>query len=376
MLDRIIAIARKEWIQILRDPRTLAVVIALPIVMLGLYGYAFKLEVEHLPVAVYDLDRGKAARDLIAQMSASEYLDVRGFVHDPVGVARALDGGFAKAVVVFPRSFSQNLKSGRRAELQTIVDGSDANTAMLAIGYVNQIVARYAETILVQAINRQAPALSVAGPVEAHYRAWYNQDLKSSHFIIPGLIAVVLMMLSGLLTAMTVVRERERGTMEQLIVSPVTSRELIVGKLIPYVGIAMADVALGVALGQLLFDVPLRGSPFSLFLSSLIFLTAALGIGLLISVVATSQQAAMSIAWMITMLPSVLLSGFLYPIASMPKFVQAITYFVPARYYVELLRAIFLKGVGPAALWQPLLALLVFSVAVLFLSVVRFQKSL
>lgn len=164
--------------------------------------------------------------------------------------------------------------------------------------------------------------------------------------------------------------------MEQLIVSPVTSRELIVGKLIPYVGIAMADVALGVALGQLLFDVPLRGSPFSLFLSSLIFLTAALGIGLLISVVATSQQAAMSIAWMITMLPSVLLSGFLYPIASMPKFVQAITYFVPARYYVELLRAIFLKGVGPAALWQPLLALLVFSVAVLFLSVVRFQKSL
>ena len=377
MLQRIRMIMWKEFVQISRDARMLGVVIVLPVLMLVLYGYAINFDVKHLPLAIYDQDRSQASRELISAFAQSDYFDVVASLQSYPEVTQALDRGQATVVLVIPTTYDADLAAGRTTAVQVLVDGSDSTTASTAIGYAQAMVQQHSAQIAVQAL--QGTGLNTSGaslPVDNRVRYWYNPELKSTNFIIPGLIAVILMMLAALLTSMTVVRERERGTIESLIVSPVMPVELMLGKLIPYVVIAFFDVVLVMVASVLLFRIPLVGSPVLILVLSGIFLTAALGIGLLISTVATSQQFAMTVAVMATQLPSVLMSGFLFPINSMPPKVQLLTNIIPATHFIKILRAVFLKGSSLADLWQPTLFLLLIGGLMLGLSALRFQKKI
>jgi ABC-2 type transport system permease protein len=377
MLLRTWAITRKEFIQLVRDVRTLAVIVVLPVLLLVLYGYAINLDVTHLQTAVADQDKTSAARDLVRAFENTEYFDIIRYLDSPAQIHDLIQRGTVKVALVIPRGYARDLASGRRAQIQVIVDGSNPTTATLAVSYVSGIVQGYSSMVTVMAAARVGmtrPELFV--PVDFRPRVWYNPELKSTYFIVPGLIAVILMMLSALLTAMTVVRERERGTIEQLVVSPVMPHELMIGKLIPYVVIAFADIVLVTVAGRLLFGVPLRGSVPLLLGLSAVFLVAVLGIGLLVSTISTTQELAMTIAVMTTMLPSFLLSGFVFPISNMPRVIQAITYVIPARYFLVIVRGIFLKGVGWAVLWPQVIPLIIFAAATIGAAALRFRKRL
>ena len=375
MLLRIYAVARKEIIQILRDPRTLAVVLVLPFVMLTLYGYAIKTDVKHLRTAVLDLDHTSRARDFLRAFENSEYFDLVRYLDKPDEIDAMLDRGTAKLAVVIPPHFARDLAQGKTVQVQVIVDGSDPANASIGLAYVAGVVNGYSGNLTLAAAERAGiPRGVVTPPLDVEPRVWYNPDLKSTNFIVPGLMAVILMMLSALLTSMTIVRERERGTLEQIVVSPIMPAELMIGKILPYVLIAFLDVVLVLVAGQLLFHVPLRGSAALLLGLSTFYLLAALGLGLLISTVADSQQSAMVMAMMGTQLPAMLLSGFVFPVLNMPKAIQVLTYLIPARFFLVIIRSIFLKGLGIAYLWRPALYLLVFGVALLTLATLRFKK--
>jgi ABC-2 type transport system permease protein len=379
MLTRTAMMAWKEFIQIGRDARTLTVVIVMPLLLLMIYGYAINLDVKHLRLGVFDQDRTPASRDLVGSFGRSEYFDIAAHPANYREATALLDGGRVKAVLVIPRRFAADLAVGRTVPVQLLIDGSDSTAASTAIGYANAIFQQDSAAISIAAATRAGVAVASPTallPVDARLRFWYNPELKSTNFIIPGLIAVLLMMLAALLTSMTVVRERERGTIEQLVVSPVLPHELMLGKLLPYVVIAFGDVILVIAAGRLLFDVPLVGSPALVLGLSAVFLTAALGIGLLISTISPSQQSAMTLAMMSTQLPTILLSGFVFPISAMPTAVQWLTNLVPARHFLVIVRAIFLKGSGMELLWRPTIILLVFGVVMLGLSSLRFRKRL
>ena len=377
MILRTWMIAWKESIQILRDARSLIVVIVLPVLMLIIYGYAINLDVRHVRLAVYDQDRTRTSRDLIGAFTRSGRFDVVAYLNSDHQVAKAIDDGQARIALIIPVRFAADLARGQIVPVQLIIDGSDSTTASTAIGYAAAILQQQSVLISLDAVRRTGLATSDSVlPLDARMRFWYNPELKSANFMVPGLIAVILMMLSALLTSMTVVRERERGTIESLIVSPVMPHELMLGKLAPYVVIAFADVILVIAAGRLLFRVPLLGSPALVLVCSAIFLTAALAIGLLVSTLARNQQTAMTVAMLATQLPSMLLSGFLFPISAMPKVIQLITNIIPARHFLVIVRGIFLKGSGLSLVWQPALVLLTLGIVLLALCSLRFRKRL
>lgn len=376
MRRRIGALAYKEGLHILRDWRALMVVLVMPVLMLVLYGYAVNLDVKHLRVAVYDPDGSQASRELVRVVGASESFDVVAHLGHERHIAPLLDRGKVKVVLVFPSDFGRRVARGERVPLQILVDGSDANTALLTIGDLQTLLADHSLRLIQEALRRAGGPKEATLPVEVRRRCWYNPNLRSVNYIVPGLIAVLLMMLSALLTSLCVVRERETGTFETLAVLPIRPSEIILGKLLPYVLIAWVDVALVTLAARWIFHVPFRGSPGLLMALSLLFLTASLGIGLLISVLARSQQVAMLVAVLTTMLPSVLLSGFIFPIRNMPLLVRALTFLIPARHFLVILRGIFLKGLGLASLWPEALMLGAFGVVVLALASRRFEKRL
>lgn len=377
MWTRIRAVMRKEFIHILRDPRTLAVVIVLPVLMLILYGYAINLDVRHLRTAILDEDKTSISRKFIRSLQHNEYFDIVRYLDRPGQIDTLFARSEAKLVFVIPRGFGRDVAFGRSTQVQALIDGSDSTTATIAQSYVSGFIQMVSIDYVRQYARRAGlPAERLAVPIDFQPRVWYNPEMKSTHFIVPGLIAVILMQISALLTSLTIVRERERGTIEQLVVSPVMPHELMIGKIVPYVIIAFVDVLLVLASGRLLFGVPLRGSAVLLLLHSAVFLFASMGIGLLISVAARTQLVAFIAAMLGTMLPSVLLSGFMFPISAMPQALQYLTYLIPARYFIVILRGIFLKGVGPEVLWKPALSLIVFGVVALVVSARRFQKRL
>lgn len=377
MWTRIRAVMRKEFIHILRDPRTLAVVIVLPVLMLILYGYAINLDVRHLRTAILDEDKTSISREFIRSLQHNEYFDIVRYLDRPGQIDTLFARSEAKLVFVIPRGFGRDVAFGRSTQVQALIDGSDSTTATIAQSYVSGFIQMVSIDYVRQYARRAGlPAERLAVPIDFQPRVWYNPEMKSTHFIVPGLIAVILMQISALLTSLTIVRERERGTIEQLVVSPVMPHELMIGKIVPYVIIAFVDVLLVLASGRLLFGVPLRGSAVLLLLHSAVFLFASMGIGLLISVAARTQLVAFIAAMLGTMLPSVLLSGFMFPISAMPQALQYLTYLIPARYFIVILRGIFLKGVGPEVLWKPALSLIVFGVVALVVSARRFQKRL
>ena len=373
-IARLWAVARKEFIHILRDPFSLAMAVGLPVMMLVLFGFALTLDVDHVPLVLWDQDNSPASRAFTQRFSSSRYFSLRKKVDNYRDVVHALDTREALAVLVIPRSFTRMIETNRQAAVQLIVDGSDANTATIAIGYAEGVVRAYSADVMLDTMRRRG--IAVRSPVDQEPRVWFNADLRSRNFIIPGLICVILMVIAALLTSLTVAREWERGTMEQLISTPVKGPELIVGKLIPYFVVGMLDMLLAVLMAEFLFDVPMRGSVVLLFATASVFLLGTLSMGILISVSFKNQMLASQTAILLTFLPAFLLSGFIFSLVNSPKAVQVLSYLVPARYFVTLIRGIYLKGVGLAALWPDILFLCVFAAVFFAWANLKFQKKL
>jgi len=377
MKRRILTLMKKEILHIIRDPRSLYLALLLPVVLLILFGFAITFDLHHLPIGIVDQDRTPVSRDLISRLSSSEYFDIRFISHNYSGFDRLLEEGKVKLILVFPPQFSRHLDRAEKPSLQLLIDGSDNNTAQVAMGYISRLIQVFSTKMLIKKLKEQSPQLKPAiPPISAQPRIWYNPELNSTNFIIPGLIAVVMMVLTALLTSLTIAREWETGTIEQLIITPARSSEIIIGKVMPYIFLGYLQISLVILAGTLLFGVPFKGSLILLFFVSGIFLVCGLGIGLLISTVSKSQQLAFMLSILFTLLPSFLLSGFIFPVSSMPLLIQYITWLVPAKYFLVILRGIFLKGNGLAILWPQVLVLALFALFFLIASSKRLKLTL
>lgn len=374
-LRRLWAIARKEFLHILRDPRSLGMAIALPMLQMVLFGYALTLDVDRVPLMIWDQDQTPASREVVSRFLGSRYFALKGWASSYSDLERALDRGEALAGLVIPREFSRWVGSGRSASIQLVVDGSDSNTATLALGYAEAVVSSFSRDLMLYEI-RKAGIRPPPESLELTFRAWFNEELQSRNYIIPGLIAVIMNVIAALLTSLTVAREWENGTMEQLISTPLRGPELILGKLVPYFCVGMADVLLAVLMGRYVFGVPLRGSGALLFLMAGVFLLGVLSIGMFLSVFTKSQLLSSQAAMVVTYLPALLLSGYIFAIPNMPKALQVISRIVPARYFVKLIRAIYLKGLGLEVLAVEAGLLVIFSLAVVTLANVAFKKKM
>ena len=374
-LRRLWAIARKEALHIRRDPRSLALAIGIPMLMITLFGYALTLDVDRVPLVVWDQSQTPASRDYLAQFVHSRYFHFQGAVDRYSTLERAIDDRTAWLALVLPADFADRLAAGGRPAVQAIVDGSDSNTAAIILGYVQGITLTFNQQVALEQLRRTT-GMAPHPLLDLRARVWFNADLESRNYIIPGIIAVVMGLIAALLTSLTVAREWERGTMEQLISTPVKPAELILGKLLPYFVIGMVDVLIALVMALFLFHVPLRGSIPLLLMVSALFIVGTLAQGILISTLARQQLLASQIAMVSTFLPAFLLSGFTFAIANMPVPVQAITHIVPARYFVALVKGIFLRGVGLEAMWPDALFLLLFAVIVAGIAIKRFKKRL
>jgi ABC-2 type transport system permease protein len=358
---RLRAIIRKELIHVIRDPQSLAAAILQPFIMLLLFGWALSMDVDHIPTYVYDHDHSPQSRELVQQFSGSRYFQILKQVQGYAPIEQAIDRREVLIGIVIPDDFSKNLANGKPAQVQLLIDGSDSNTAAIAQGYAEGVVGTYSRQVTIDAMRRT----QTAGGVEARARVWYNPDLLSGNFIVPGLIAVILMILAANLGSLCIAREWENGTMEQLLSTPVRPSELALGKLSAYFMIGIVDMLVCLLMGVYLFDVPIKGSITLLLVSSCVFLFGALGLGIMISAMNRSQLNAYQLGTLTSFLPAFLLSGFIYSIGNMPRIIQAVALFVPARYFMNIARGVFLKGIGLRVLWFDFL-LLVFYGAVVF----------
>jgi ABC-2 type transport system permease protein len=374
-LRRVKALTKKEFLQMLRDTRSLMGALFIPLLMIFLFGYALSLDVDRIPTLIFDQDQSAFSRDLIHQLGDSRYFQIIRYIDREKEIDRALNRDEALMALVIPEGFAQQVKQGRKAPVQAVFNGSDANTTTIAVGYLKAVATRFDLNIQQKRIQRAGLKMADM-PVELRIRVWFNSELKSRHFIIPGLTAVIMMSICSLLTTLTVSKERETKTLEQLISTPITSGELMLGKLLPYMAVGIVDMILVVGFGVFVFGVPFRGSAMELFIVAVIFLVGTLSWGLFLSVVSKNQLQASQMAMVTVFLPSFLLSGFIYPIENMPLALQAVTYLVPARYFVSILKGMFLKGVGFIYLWPEILALTIYAVLVLNLARIKFTKRL
>ncbi len=366
---RLIAVARKEVLQISRDPRSLILAFVLPVFLLVVFGYAITWDVRDIITVVVDQDHTAKSQDFVDAFSASGYFRVTRHLDRVDEVPPLFDRGAARLALVIPPGFERDLAHGHGAPVQALVDGADANTATIVLGYARATVQTWSQRVLFAGQN-------VRPPLIAQSRVWYNEQLVSRNMIVPGLVVTIMMIISAMLTALTIAREWERGTMEQLAATPVSRLEVVLGKLLPYLAIGMIDVTMTAVLGVAVFGVPFRGDVALLAALSFLFLTGALGLGIFISAVAKSQLMATQFALLATYLPAFLLSGFMFPLETMPAPLQAISFLVPARYFLVVVRGIFLKGVGLDVLWLQALLMVAFAVAGLGLAVRAFRKEL
>jgi ABC-2 type transport system permease protein len=384
MWERIKEIVRKEFFQTLRDPRTRALLFGPPLIQLIIFGYAVNMDVELTRIAWMDMDRTPESRELLSAFQGSKYFVVQEVLTGENQIAEALDRGQIQAVVRVLPGFARDVYRGSVAEVQILVDGTNSNTAGIISNYLSQAIAGYAGTVLQEQRNSRVmgrtnsesgPAPPGAGGLSVQGRVWFNPDLKSRVYFVPGVIVNIIALVTIMLTAMSIVREKEIGTMEQLMVTPLRPIELMLGKLLPFAMVGIFQVVLITAAALLIFGIPLRGSVALLFAGALLFLLTTLGIGLFISTISRTQQQAMMSSFFFFM-PALLLSGFAFPIRNMPLSVQYLTYLNPLRYFMEIVRGLFLKGIGVQYLWPQIIALFLFGTAILGLSALRFHKRL
>ncbi|MFI5356724.1 MAG: ABC transporter permease [Opitutales bacterium] len=375
MWERIRTMLRKEFRSIFRDPRMRFVILGLPMVQTLLFGYAVTLDVRHVQLVVIDRDQTPASRDFVARFTGSGYFDTLLATNDPAAASAAIDAGQASAILQLNAGFASDLAGGRTAVAQLIVDGSDSNTARFVLNYSTMIASRFDQQVLLDRELRQLGRPLPVGSVDLAARAWFNADLESRNYYVPGIIATLVMLVSLMLTSMAIVREKEIGTIEQIMVTPIRPVEFILGKCAPFGLIGYLNVLMVTVVGLFWFDIPFRGSFLLLLLGATLFLLSTLGVGLFISTVSRTQQQAMMTTFFF-FFPAMLLSGFVYPIANMPPVVQWLTYLNPLRYFLIIIRGVFLKGVGVEVLWTQNLALLVIGLAVMTFAVSRFHKTL
>jgi ABC-2 type transport system permease protein len=373
-LHRLVAVARKEVIQIMRDTRSVGIVVVMPVVMMLAFGYGVNFDVKHLAVYVFDREGSQESQDLLKHFEASEYFKVVKTVNNYPELVRAIDAGSCKLALVLPHDFSHKLNAGSPLGIQALIDATDNNSANLAIAYSEAVIQAYSQQVQFDWIRRKGR--TVMQPLSVDARTWFNENLESAANIVPGVVVIVMAVVGTFLTALTISREWERGTMEQLISTPVTALELMLGKLSPYFVVGMVDTFLCAVLGILWFGVPFRGSWILFLISSTLFLIVVLSLGYFFSVAAKSQLAASQISLFATFLPAFLLSGFLFPIAQMPLVIRAVTYIVPARYYMTIIRNIFLKGSALRFLVGELIALFIMACILVFVATRIFKKKL
>lgn len=374
-LTRLLAMARKELIHILRDPRSLGIVVVMPVTLMLLFGYGVNLDLKHTPIYVCDQDGSQQSQDLLKRFQSNPYFAVVRVADNTEDVVQALDSGAAKMGIVIPWNFSRQLSEGGSVHVQALVDASDDNTANVLIGYTQAVVQGYGSGIQMEWLRRRGVVIKPAA-VGVQTRTWYNENLESSAFIIPGVLALVMSVIGAFLTSLTIAREWERGTMEQLVSTPVSAMEIMLGKLTPYFVLGMMDVIICAAIAIFWFQVPFRGSYLTLFASSALFMVVVLSMGFFISVVAKNQFAASQIALIATFLPAFLLSGFLFAIEQMPPALQVITHIFPARYYVSILKQVFLKGTPASMLMSDLVPLGVITLMLTVVATRAFHKRL
>ena len=365
----------KEFLQIRRDKRMLPLILVAPILQTILLGYAATVDVKNISMVVCNLDPGSLSRDFLHRFTTTGYFTIVGSVGNPNEIDRFLDRSEASLALVIPVNFSRDLKQGTGAKLQFIADGADANTANISLNYAAQITAGFAQSIVAEELVRSGAGIKLPR-VKAETRVWFNPDLRSANYMVPGVVALILFIITAAFSSASIVKERELGTLEQLLVTPIKRYEFILGKLLPYVIIGFFDVLLVMGVGKNWFDVPLNGSPFLLLGLCALFLMTTLGLGLFVSTVSQTQQQALMTMQFGVMFPFMFLSGFTFPIENMPPLIQLLTYVIPLRYFLEIVRGIFLKGVGMETLWPQALALFLFGAAILSLSIARFQKKL
>jgi len=364
------AILRREFTDVLRDRRSLILTFLYPISMLIMYGYGIRYDVDNVPLTILDYDETPESRNLTEQMLRSGYFQVVRWARNPREVEHDLTTDASKAAVIIPVEFAAHIRAGEPVTVQALIDGSDANTATIAQGYLLAMIAGYGTELV--PMSGPPPAAAI----EVKSRVWYNPELKSVNFIVPGIIAVIMMIVGAILTALSIVKEKERGTIEQILVSPIRPLEMMVGKIIPYVIIAFIDLVIVVVAGYVIFEVPIKGSLLQLTVFAFLYLIASLGTGVFVSTIADTMQTAMLAAIFISLMPSILLSGFVFPLENMPAPIRLLSYFFPGRYFVAAIRGIYLKGVGLSVLWPEAVLLLCFSAGIVWLSASRFQDKL
>ena len=372
---RLKALLLKEFIQMRRDRVTFGIMVVLPIVQLLIFGFAINTDVKHLPTIVFDQSLQQESRDLLAALEASEYFRVKAVATGYEEVNAAIDGGQAKVGIIIPPDYAENIKHGRSASVQVIVDASDSMSASSAIAAAQMIGQLRSQEILLQRMQQSGSPRQPTMPIDIRIRPWYNPDQVSAFYMVPGILGMVLTMTMVMITSMAIVRERERGTMEQLIVTPLKSWELMLGKIIPYVFVGYVQATLALVVGYVIFDVPVRGSLLLLYGLTTLFVLASLSLGVFVSTIAQTQMQAMQMSFFIFM-PSVLLSGFMFPRAAMPELFYQMGHLLPLTYYLEILRSILLKGTSIAFLWSQVFALSVYILTALTLSIIKFQKKL
>lgn len=375
-LRRIKAIAVKECLQILRDPRSLMIALMVPLMQMFLFGYGISLDIRHVPLCLLDHENSQQSRDLVSRFAASPYFALQRVSADNRAIVAAIDRGQCQLAIVIPADFSQRLNQGNSPAVQGLVDGTDSNTASLVAGYARTVVSGFSSQVQLKTLQQRGNTPQSLTPVGSEARVWFNEELESRNFIIPGIVALVMAIVGAQLTSLTIAREWERGTMEMLISTPVQPLELMLGKLLPYFAIGMLDAGICLGLACFWFDVPFRGTLLTLIFTSSLFLCVVLGIGYLVSVAIRSQVGASQIALLLTMMPTTLLSGFAFPIEQMPALVQGATFLVSARYYVLILKSVFLKGASIQELALPILGLALYALVIVYLAARAFHKTL
>lgn len=373
---KIIHFIKKEFLQFKRDPKMFGIILIAPVLQLIFLGYAANLDIDNIKMIVLDNDKTTTSRQLIERFTSSKYFNLVEYADDYENITHSLDNGKSIVAIVIPNDFEKKINRKETVKVQAIFDGSDGNTASISAGYIQFIIMRYSQNIITDFMQRSGRLIKPTGNLSAETRIWYNPTLKTRNYMVPGIVGLLLSIITLLLTSLAVVKEKEIGTMEQLVVTPLRSYQLIIGKLVPFIILGFISVIIVLTAMRFIFNIQVKGSISFLFFSSFLYILSTLGLGLFVSTISKTQQQAMMIAIFAVMMPMVFLSGFAFPVENMPKIIQVISYAIPLKYFNTIIRGIILKGLGFADLWIEAMVLFVMGLVILFLSSLRFHKNM